>query len=64
MQELRGDAAVRDLYFGKMEAISASWKVSLEKAKAHGDVEKQVIEESKIAVVEEVKAKFLALCGE
>jgi len=27
-------------------------------------VEKQVIEETKIAVVEEVKAKFLALCGE
>lgn len=64
VQELKGDAATLDLYFGKLDAISASWRLSLEKAKAHGDVEKQVIEESKLAVVEEVKAKFLALCGE
>lgn len=60
--ELRGDAPADGLYLKKLEAISANWKESYEKAKAHGDVEKQVIEENKLAVVEEVKTKFLELC--
>ena len=61
VQELRGDVPTDGLYLKKLEAISANWKDSYEKAKAHGDVEKQVIEENKLAVVEEVKAKFLEL---
>lgn len=64
VQELRGDAAVRELYLRKLEAISESWRLSYEKAKINGDVEKLVVEEIKIKAYEDVKKKFLEFCEE
>lgn len=59
VSELRGNAAAEQLYLEKLEALPKNWKESLEKAKVHGDVEKQIIEETKINALEEIKAKFL-----
>lgn len=59
VQELRGNAATEQLYLQRLESLPKNWVESLEKAKAHGDVEKQVIEETKLNALEEIKAKFL-----
>lgn len=45
-------------YLTRFNTIPANWKTSLEKAKAHGDVTKQVIEETKLEVAKELKEKL------
>ena len=59
VSQLDGDADTVQLYLKKLEELPKNWKESLEKAKIHGDVEKQVIEETKINALEEIKEKFL-----
>jgi len=59
VSELNGNADTVQLYLKKLEELPKNWKESLEKAKSHGDVEKQVIEATKINALEEIKAKFL-----
>ena len=63
VQELKREAPAQQLYLKKMEAISRGWVESYEKAKAHDDVKRQVIEETKLNALEEIKAKYLELCG-
>ena len=45
-------------YAGRLDNISKNWVESYEKAKAHQDVEKILIEETKFQVLHEVKEKI------
>ena len=49
---------LREEYLGKLSNIVSSWKTSYEKAKEHNDVEKIVIEETKLEVYHEVIKAF------
>lgn len=48
-------------YTARLDNISRSWVESYEKAKAHQDVEKILIEETKFQVLKEVKEKIQAM---
>lgn len=48
-------------YLNRMEAITKNWHSSYEKAKEHNDVTKILIEETKLAVWQEVREKFQSL---
>ena len=48
-------------YINRLDNISKSWVESYEKAKAHHDVEKILIEETKFQVLNEVKEKIQKL---
>lgn len=48
-------------YFKRLDNISKGWVESYEKAKAHQDVEKILIEETKFQVLNEVKEKIQKL---
>ncbi len=50
--------AVRDFFEAKLEEIPQNWKLSYEKAKAHGDVEKMQIETIKLDTAREIKGEF------
>ena len=41
--------------------ITSPWKASLEKAKAHGDAHKVLIEEAKLEAAQEINAKYAEL---
>ena len=58
----KNGAELRNEYIGRMTVIPKSWEESYEKAKVHNDVAKILIEETKLEVLHEVKAKFLELC--
>jgi hypothetical protein len=45
----------------RFDTIPANWKLSLAKAIAYGDVKKQVIEETKLAVAKELKEQFISI---
>lgn len=45
-------------YLLRFDTIPTNWKVSLEKAKVHGDTTKQVIEETKLEVAKELKEQL------
>lgn len=51
-------------YLLRFETVPANWKISLEKAKEHGDTIKQVIEETKLAAAQELKDKLVSLVNE
>lgn len=51
-------------YLLRFDTIPANWKKSLDKAKEHGDITKQVIEEHKLEVAKELKDVFLAMFDE
>jgi len=48
----------------KMEQIPSAWHVSLENAVKHGDYEKETLERTKIAVMDEIKAAFDGIKGD
>jgi len=48
-------------YLLRFETIPANWKMFLEKAKESGDTAKQIIEETKLAVVRELKEKLVSM---
>lgn len=54
---------VQEIYLQKLERLPDNWKASLEKAKAHGDIEKVVVEELKLEALSDVKNRFLKLIG-
>lgn len=45
-------------YTSKLDNLPKNWVESYEKAKVHNDVEKILIEETKLEVLKEVRAKF------
>lgn len=48
----------RELFLKKAEMVPQNWKKSLEAAKAHDDVEKIMMEETKLSTAEEIVEKF------
>lgn len=48
-------------YLNKLRQLSDTWQAAYDKAKAHDDVQKLVIEESKLKTVQKIKLKFLEL---
>jgi len=48
-------------YLLRFETIPANWKMFLEKAKESGDTAKQIIEETKLTVVRELKEKLFSM---
>lgn len=56
-----GSTDLKEAYLEKMDAIISNWRTSFEKAKMHNDVEKSIIEELKLQVYENVKAKFMEI---
>ena len=59
-KEKSGEALWTD-YINRLDNISKSWVESYEKAKAHQNVEKILIEETKFQVLNEVKEKIQKL---
>ena len=57
----QGAAPVEKAFPSSFEKITAPWRASLEQAKAHGDDRKLLIEEAKLAAVDEITARFAAL---
>ena len=55
------DALIED-YIKRLTKLSEEWKISYERAKEHDDIEKIVVEEAKLEVMEAVKNKFIKLC--
>lgn len=51
-------------YLARFDAIPVNWKISLEKAKEHGDTTKQIIEETKLKVAQELKDKLISMFNE
>ncbi len=49
---------VAEEYKNKLDNLPKNWVESYEKAKLHNDVEKILIEETKLEVLKEVKEKF------
>ena len=50
--------ALKEEYLRQLTRLPENWKISLDKAKEHGDVEKIVIEETKLEMLQNIKAKF------
>ncbi len=57
-----GDSLVKE-YTNKLDNLPKNWVESYEKAKVHNDVTKILIEETKLEVLREVKARFIELFG-
>jgi len=55
-----GNELVKE-YTEKLDNLPKNWLESYEKAKLHNDVEKLLIEETKLEVLKEVKEKFRIL---
>ena len=55
-----GDELAKE-YLNKLDNLPENWVKSYEKAKVHSDVEKILIEETKLEVLREVKEKFQEL---
>ena len=53
--------SVRAAYLDKMANISGSWITAYEKAKEHQDINKIMIEETKLEMLEQIKRNFLEL---
>ena len=55
------DIAIYGGFLQRFETIPANWRISLDKAIEHGDTTKQVIEEQKLEVANELKERFLTM---
>jgi hypothetical protein len=55
---------IRPFFGEKLEEIPAPWRASLEKAQAHGDVEKVNIETIKLDALGEIDGTFRRIWGE
>lgn len=49
------DAAIRSFFESRLNQIPASWETSLEKARQHGDENKALIEEIKLAAISDIR---------
>ena len=61
VSKTKEDSALWEEYLHKLTNLPKNWEISYEKAKAYNDVEKILIEETKLEVLQEVKEKFLEL---
>lgn len=50
--------ALKEEYIRQLTRLPENWKMSLDKAKEHGDTQKIVIEETKLEMLQIIKAKF------
>lgn len=50
--------ALREAHIRQLTRLPENWKISLEKARTHSDVQKIVIEETKLEMLQIIKAKF------
>ncbi len=48
----------KDEYIRQLTRLPENWKMSLEKAKEHGDAQKVVIEETKLEMLQIIRTKF------
>lgn len=51
-------AALKEEYVRQLTRLPENWKISYEKAKEYGDAQKILIEETKLEMLQKVKAKF------
>lgn len=49
---------LKEDYIRKLTKLPENWKISLEKAREHGDVEKIIVEETKLEILQKLKTKF------
>lgn len=54
----RSGAELKAEYIRQLTRLPENWRISLEKARAHNDVEKVVIEEMKLEILEQILVKF------
>lgn len=54
----RSGAELRAEYIRQLTRLQENWRISLEKAREHDDVEKIVIEETKLEMLQKLQAKF------
>ena len=54
----KSDEELKEDYIRKLTKLPENWKISLEKAKEHGDVEKIMIEEIKLEMLQILRDKF------
>lgn len=50
--------SLKDEYIRQLTRLPENWKMSLEKAKEHGDAQKVVIEETKLEMLQIIRTKF------
>lgn len=50
--------ALKEEYTRQLTRLPENWKISLDKAKEHGDTKKIVVEETKLEMFAEIKQKF------
>lgn len=53
-----GDIALKEEYVRQLTRLPENWKVSYQKAKENGDVQKILIEETKLEMLQVIKDKF------
>lgn len=59
VKQAKNDITVcRELFLKKADTVPQNWKKSLEAAKAHDDIEKIMMEETKLSTAEEIVEKF------
>ena len=51
--------SAKEFFVQKLEKISGDWNASKDKAKEHNDIEKVIIEELKLEMLNEVKQKYM-----
>lgn len=49
---------LKEEYIRKLTKLLENWKISLEKAREHGDIEKIIVEETKLEILQRLKTKF------
>lgn len=50
--------ALKEEYLRQLTRLPENWKVSYQKAKEHGDIQKILIEETKLEMLQMIKDKF------
>ena len=55
---LKSGEELREEYIRRLTKFSEDWRISLEKAREHGNIEKIIIEETKLEILQRIKAKF------
>ena len=50
--------ALKEEYLRQLTRLPENWKISLEKAKEHEDVQKIVVEETKLEMLQLIRTKF------
>lgn len=53
--------ALREEYIRQLTRLPENWKISLDKAKEHGDIQKIVIEETKLEMLQILRANYIKI---